>query len=70
MSSMTPPDWHRLAPLIDRVLDAAADRRPALLDELAAGDPERRAELERLVRECERPDPLLDRSAAEAFSAA
>ena len=54
--------------MIDALLDAPADRRAPLLDELSAGDPARRAKLERLLAECERPDPLLDRLAAEAFA--
>jgi serine/threonine protein kinase len=67
--SITPEDWQEFAPLLDVVLDATADRRAALLGELCAGDPARRAQLEGLVEECERPDPLLDRPAAEAFAA-
>ena len=67
-SSITPQDWQLLAPMIDALLDAPADRRAPLLDELSAGDAARRAELERLLAECERPDPLLDRPAAEAFA--
>jgi serine/threonine-protein kinase len=67
-TSITPQDWEQLAPLVDRLLDATPAQRPALLDELCAGDPVRRAELERLVEECERPDPLLDLPAAEAFA--
>jgi serine/threonine-protein kinase len=67
--SITPEDWQQLAPLIDVVLDASVDRRAALLDELCAGDSARRAHLERLVEECERPDPLLDRPAVDAFAA-
>jgi tetratricopeptide (TPR) repeat protein len=66
--SITPQDWQLLAPMIDALLDAPAGRRAPLLDELSAGDPARRAELERLLAECERPDPLLDRPAAEAFA--
>ena len=66
--SITPEDWPQLAPLIDVVLDASVARRAALLDELCAGDPTRRAQLEQLVQECERPDPLLDRPATEAFA--
>jgi tetratricopeptide (TPR) repeat protein len=63
MPPITPHDWQRLAPLIDRLLDAGDDQRPALLDELAEGDAGRRQDLARLVEECERPDPLLDHPA-------
>ena len=66
--SITPHDWQELAPLIDRLLDTAAERRPAVLVEISGGDPARQAELARLVEECERPDPLLDRPAVEAFA--
>ena len=64
-----PPDWTTLAPLLDRVLDAEPDRREAVLDELSAGDPARRAALARLVEQCDQGTPLFDRSAAERFSA-
>ena len=62
-----PPDWSALAPLLDQVLDAAPERRGALIAELAGGDPARAALLAQLVAECERDAPLLDRSAAERF---
>ena len=39
------------------------------MEELAAGDPERRRALEHLVAECERDLPLLNRVAAERFDA-
>jgi len=64
-----PPDWTKLAPLLDRVLDAELDRREALLDEVSAGDPALRAALARLVAECEQGMPLFDRPAAERFGA-
>ncbi|MFL5582584.1 MAG: protein kinase domain-containing protein [Gemmatimonadaceae bacterium] len=65
----SPDEWRRLEPLIDAVLDAAPDRRPALLAELSDGDAARLAELERLVGECEREYPLLERPAADRFAA-
>jgi serine/threonine protein kinase/Tfp pilus assembly protein PilF len=64
---LLPSDWDHLAPLVDQLLDAPRDQRPNLLDRLAAGDPARRAALERLVAECERELPLLDRPAVERF---
>jgi len=64
-----PPDWTTLAPLLDRVLDAEPEQREALLDEVSAGDPARRAALARLVAECEQGMPLFDRPAAERFRA-
>jgi tRNA A-37 threonylcarbamoyl transferase component Bud32/tetratricopeptide (TPR) repeat protein/TolB-like protein len=39
-----------------------------LLDQLSSGEPGLRSELETLLAECEREDPLLDRSAAERFA--
>jgi eukaryotic-like serine/threonine-protein kinase len=65
---LLPNDWGDLSPLVDQLLDAPLSERPALLDALAAGNPTRRAELERLVSECERDLPLLERPAAERFS--
>ena len=62
-----PPDWPALGPLLDRVLDADPAERPALIAALTAGDPASAAELARLVAECEREAPLLDRPAAERF---
>jgi serine/threonine-protein kinase len=53
--------------LVDRILAAPAEQRASLIAELAAGDPSRRAELERLVAECERDLPLLNRPAVERF---
>src|SRR6185503_14037861 len=61
-------DWQRLEPLIDAVLDAPPERRLALLFELTNGDEERRADLERLVNECESDPPLLREPAAERFA--
>ena len=62
-------EWRRLEPLLDAVLDAEPDRRAALLAELSDGDAARRAELERLVAECERAYPPLERSAVDRFAA-
>jgi serine/threonine-protein kinase len=57
-----------MEPLVDAILDTPPERRAALLDELSGRDAARRLELERLVAECERGFPLLDRSAAERFT--
>ena len=62
------PDWTELAPLVDAVLDAPPEQRAALIVELSGGDPAARARVERLVAECERDMPLLDRAAAERFA--
>jgi serine/threonine-protein kinase len=62
-----PRHWRELAPLVDRLLDAPREGRAALLTELSAGDPVRRADLERLVAECEHDMSLLDAPAVERF---
>ena len=62
-----PARWAELAPLVDAVLDAPPERRSSILMELSAGNPELRPEVERLVAECERGMPMLDRHAADAF---
>lgn len=64
---MLPDRWAELAPLVDQLLDTPAERRPALLDQLSDGDSARRVTLERLLVECERAMPLLDRPAIERF---
>jgi serine/threonine-protein kinase len=68
VGSLLPDRWQQLSPLVDAVLDAPAERRSSVLIEVSAGDPSLRAELERLVGECERDVPMLDRPAAESFS--
>lgn len=65
----SPDDWRRLEPLLDAVLDAAPDRRAALIAELSGGDAALRTELERLVAECEREYPLLEGPVADRFAA-
>ena len=68
-SPLLPPEWDTLSPLLDAVLDAPPDRRDALILELTAGDAARADTLRKLVSECERSHPLLDRSAGERFGA-
>jgi serine/threonine-protein kinase len=65
---LTPNDWQELEALIDQVLDSPPERRAALMAELSGGNEARRAELERLVAECEQAYPLLDRPVAERFA--
>jgi Tol biopolymer transport system component len=64
--SETPPSENRstLALLVAALLDAPPERRPALIEELSAGDTARRAELERLLAEREREPALLDQDRA------
>ena len=69
MSGAQPPEyWSQLSARIDALLDAGPERRRELVAEWSAGDPAVRAELERLLEDCEREPPLLDRPAAERFA--
>ena len=67
-ASLLPDRWQELSPLVDAVLDAPLELRSSVLAQLTADDPRLRAELERLVDECERAVPMLDRPVAEGFS--
>jgi TolB-like protein/tRNA A-37 threonylcarbamoyl transferase component Bud32 len=67
-NSFLPEDWDKLSPLVDAVLDAAPERRAALIAELCAGNPAQQEVLEQLVLECERETPLFERPAAERFA--
>ena len=60
--------WRQLSPLVDAVLDAPPEQRSLVLMEVSAGDPGLRAEVERLVDECERGVSMLDRPVIEGFS--
>ena len=64
---LLPDEWEKLAPLVDAVLDAPVERRAAILSQVSGGDPDVRAMVERLVAECEREMPLLNRPAVERF---
>jgi len=59
----------KLSGVLDALLDAPPEQRGALIAKLSEGDPERRAELEALLAECEREPALLSRPAAERFAA-
>ena len=62
-------NWSELASLVDALLDAPPEQRASIIEDLSAGDPVRRLELERLREECEREPTLLGRPAAERFRA-
>jgi serine/threonine-protein kinase len=66
--AMSSADWARVEPLLDALLDAAPEHRVALLVQLSGGNAARRAELERLVAECEQPSAFLERSVASQFA--
>ena len=61
--------WTDLASIVDRLLDASPAERGAIVEELSAGDPNRRAELEALRAECESEPTLLGAPASERFAA-
>ncbi|HEX6050391.1 MAG TPA: serine/threonine-protein kinase, partial [Gemmatimonadaceae bacterium] len=65
---LSPDQWRQLETLLDVLLDTPPERRSALFAEVSGGDPDRRAELERLVAECERAYPLLDQPASDRFA--
>ena len=60
--------WRQLSPLVDAVLDASPEQRSSVLMEVSAGDAQLRDEIERLVDECERGVPMLDRPVVDGFS--
>jgi serine/threonine protein kinase/WD40 repeat protein len=68
VSKHSAEDWSELASLVDALLDAPPERRPALIDTLSAGDARRRQQLERLLLECEREPMLFSQPAAERFA--
>jgi Tol biopolymer transport system component len=61
--------WSQLSSLLDTLLDTPPEQRAQVIAELSAGDPARRAELERLLAELGREAPLIDAPAAERFRA-
>jgi hypothetical protein len=54
-------NWPELASLLDALLEAPPERRSSILEDISAGDADRRSELERLWEECEREPTLLGR---------
>ncbi|MGH7488488.1 MAG: serine/threonine-protein kinase, partial [bacterium] len=60
--------WSELSSTIDTILDTPPEGRAALIEQLSAGNATRRAELERLLAECEQESALLNCSAAELFA--
>ena len=63
-----PSPWSELSALVDALLDAPPERRPALIAELSGDDPARRSELERLVEDFDVEPAMLARPAAERFA--
>ncbi|HEX2250310.1 MAG TPA: protein kinase [Gemmatimonadales bacterium] len=58
--------WQEVESLLDAALDLEPDRRAAFLNAACDSDPALRAEVERLLRSCERAEGLLPKPAAEA----
>ncbi|HEY2855828.1 MAG TPA: protein kinase [Gemmatimonadaceae bacterium] len=61
--------WLELSTLVDRMLDTPPEARSALIDALSVGDATRRAELEALRAECERPSSPVSVPLARRFAA-
>jgi tRNA A-37 threonylcarbamoyl transferase component Bud32/TolB-like protein len=61
--------WREVERVLDRVLDLPASDRGEFLERLCGGDPELRAEVERLLRAHDRADGFLDDSLPNGASA-
>ena len=59
--------WRLIEPLLDGALDLQPEQRRAYISRVTGGDRPLEVELTRLVEQCEREHPLLDRPAAERF---
>ena len=66
LSAISRERWREIEPLLDAVLDLEPDRRSAFLNTACDSNPALRAEVERLLRSCERAQELLPKPAAEA----
>src|SRR5512140_872234 len=67
-SHLTSERWACLSPLIDAALELSLEERRRYIETVCADDPSLRADLERLLAECEKSDSLIDRAAAERFA--
>jgi len=65
---LTPERWARLTPLIDAALELSSEERSRYIEMVCADDPALKADLERLLAECEKGDSLIDRAATERFA--
>jgi hypothetical protein len=59
--------WRRIEPILDGALDLEAEHRAAYLVQACGGDEALRAEVEALLRSCDRAQHFLEGS-AEAFA--
>ena len=62
---MNPERWQQASRILEGVLECAADRRAAYLDEVCANDVDLRREVESLIVASERAGSLLDSPAME-----
>ncbi|MGQ0647962.1 MAG: protein kinase domain-containing protein [Gemmatimonadaceae bacterium] len=59
--------WERIQPVLDRALEFPSPERRAFLDDACRGNPALRDEIDKMVVDCERSEPLLDRPALDRF---
>jgi hypothetical protein len=60
LSTVTLHEWERIKELFEVVLGLAPDRRAAFLDENCPGDATVRADVEKLLAEYEKVEPLVE----------
>ena len=65
MGTVSSERWHRIQAVLDAALDLPRERREAIVEEACAGDPQLRAEVERLLASCESAEHFLEEPAAE-----
>src|SRR4051812_15595004 len=68
LRKLSPERWRTLEPLVDTAIELRGSRRSRFMDEACGEDIQLRAELEWMVAECLRSDPLLDRPATDRFA--
>src|SRR4051812_16418894 len=68
LRKLSPERWRTLEPLVDAAIELRGSRRSRFMDEACGEDIQLRAELEWMVAECLRSDPLLDRPATDRFA--
>ncbi len=64
---VSPQEWRRIQPLLDRALELPASERLVFLNDASGGDAVMRAQLGQMVLDCDRVAPLLERPAFEQF---
>lgn len=69
MTELTPERWQQIDDVFHAALDLPRERRAAFLDDMCAGDPELRAEVEALLLADASPSGILDGAAADLAAA-